>query len=268
MSRQFSTLRVDRSNPQITVAFLNRPDRLNAISFEMFDELVQLQSDVDTDPDARVLILTGEGRAFCAGLDLDDAGTLAAMPAAKMLVEQAGWADSVSGFTRMATPVIAVVNGAAAGAGMGIALACDIRVASQEARFNAAFVRIGLSGGDVGTSWALPRLVGMGMAMEILLTGRFVGAAEAADIGLVSRVLPDASQAMAAAFEIAEQICANSPVGMALTKQVVHTNVDAPSLEAALAVENRNQVLATRTSDMSEALAAFREKRAPRFTGR
>jgi enoyl-CoA hydratase len=150
---------------------------------------------------------------------------------------------------------------------MGLALAADIRIATESARFNAAFVKVGLSGGDVGTSWALPRLVGLARATEILLTGRFVTANEALQIGLVTDVTSTESL-LDKAYEIAEMIASNSPFGMTLTKQVIQQNVDAPSLDAALAVENRNQVLATRTSDMREALIAFREKRQPVFTGR
>jgi enoyl-CoA hydratase len=164
----------------------------------------------------------------------------------------------------MRTPVIAAVNGAASGAGLGIALAADIRICSTTARFNAAFIRIGLSAGDVGCSWALPRIVGLGRAMEILLTGRFVDADEALRIGLVSAaVAPE--ELLDRALATAGLIGANSPFGVQLSKEVVHTNVDAPSLAAALELENRTQVLATRSPDMAEALAAFREKRTPVF---
>jgi enoyl-CoA hydratase/carnithine racemase len=263
----YRTLTVERPAEGVVVARLNRPDRLNAITFEMFEEFGALQAEVEGDTAARVLVLTGAGRAFCAGLDLDQAATLPDMPAAVMLAEQESWARAIAGFRQMTKPVIAAVNGAAAGAGMALALAADIRVASEGARFNAAFVRIGLSGGDVGTSWALPRLVGLGRAYEILLTGRFVGAEEALQIGLVTDVVAEKAL-LDRALETAAMIVANSPVGMALTKQVVQNNVDAPSLEAALALENRNQVLATRTDDMVEALAAFREKRAADFVGR
>jgi enoyl-CoA hydratase/carnithine racemase len=262
----YHTLCVERPEPAIVVARLHRPERLNAITFEMFDEFVTLQREVESDPAARVVVLTGEGRAFCAGLDLDEAGMLPGMPASEMLAGQGSWARSIAGFRHMTKPVLAAVNGAAAGAGMALALAADIRFAATTARFNAAFVRIGLSGGDLGTSWALPRLIGLGRAYEILLTGRFVEADEAARIGLVTDVVaPD--QLLDRTLETARMIIGNSPVGMALTKHVLQTNVDAPSLEAALALENRNQVLATRTDDMVEALTAFREKRSPTYLG-
>lgn len=262
----YETLILERPRPGVALATLDRPARLNALTFQMFRELRALADEVAADDTARVLVLTGAGRGFCAGLDLDDAAQLPGMSAAEMLAGQESWADAVAAFSRMSTPVIAAVNGAAAGAGFSLALAADIRIAVPEARFNAAFVRIGLSGGDCGSSYFLPRLVGQARASEILLTGRFVDAAEAAAIGLVSAVVP-ADGLLEAAFDLAEQIAANSPLGVALTKQVLAVNADAPSLGAALELENRNQVLATRSADMAEALTAFREKRAPRFTG-
>lgn len=261
----YRTLDLTWPSPEVALATLNRPDRLNAITFEMFGEFAQLQADL-ADRDVRALVLTGAGRAFCAGLDLDEAELLPTMTAAQMLREQTGWAQAIAGFADLPFPVIAAVNGAAAGAGMALALMADIRVAATTARFNAAFVRIGLSGGDCGTSWTLPRLVGLARANELLLTGRFVEAEEAANIGLVTDVVaPEA--VVDRALEVADVIAGNSPLGVALSKRVVRTNVDAPSLEAALEVENRNQVIATRTDDMVEALAAFREKRRPTFAG-
>jgi enoyl-CoA hydratase len=262
----YETLTVVRPRPSVVLATLNRPARLNALTFQMFRELRALADEVAADAEVRVVVLTGAGRGFCAGLDLDEAALLPGMPAAEMLAGQTSWADAVTAFARLRTPVIAAVNGPAAGAGFSLALAADIRIATPEARFNAAFVRIGLSGGDCGSSYFLPRLVGFARASEILLTGRFVGAAEAASIGLVTAVVP-ADELLEAAFAVADQIVANSPLGVALTKGVLAVNADAPSLAAALELENRNQVLATRGADMAEALTAFREKRAPRFTG-
>jgi len=263
----YNTMLVERPQKGVVVARLNRPERLNAITFEMFDEFIALQQEVDEDTQARVLIITGEGRAFSAGLDLDQAATLPDMTPMEMMAGQQVWAKSVAGFRLMRKPVIAAVNGAAAGAGMGIALAADIRIASTAARFNAAFIRIGLTGGDVGTSWLLPRLVGLGRAYEILLTGRFVESDEALRIGLVTEVTePD--DLMNRALATAALICGNSPIGIELTKKVVQINVDASSLESAIELENRNQVLTAQTDDMREALAAFREKRLPTFQGK
>jgi enoyl-CoA hydratase len=160
--------------------------------------------------------------------------------------------------------VIAAINGPAAGAGLFLTLPSDIRLASTHAKFNAAFIRVGLTGGDMGSSWLLPRLVGLGTANELLFTGRFLDPDEALRIGLVNDVV-EPEQLLARAFEMAEQICANSPLGIRLTKAEVQANLSAPSLWHAMELENRNQALAASTSDMREALNAFREKRAPLF---
>lgn len=189
------------------------------------------------------------------------------MSAQEMMAGQRRWAAGIAAFRRTSVPVIAAVNGPAAGAGMALALAADIRIAAPEARFNAAFVRIGLTGRDCGISWLLPRIVGLGHASEILLTGRLVDTAEAVRIGLVNDVV-HAEALLEPALVRAELIAANTPFGVRLTKEILQANVDAPSLEAAIELENRSQVLATRTEDMPEALVAFREKRPPVWTGR
>jgi len=263
----YETLLVDRPRAGIAVARLNRPDRLNALTFQMFDELAQLAADIGEDDRVRVLVLTGAGRGFCAGLDLADAAALPDMTAARFLEGQERWSRAITSFRRLPKPVIAAVTGPAAGAGFSLALAADIRIAAPAARFNAAFIKIGLTGGDCGSSWMLPRIVGLGHAYEILLTGRQVEADEAARIGLVNRVVP-AEDLLTSALETAELFAANSPLGVRLTKQAVQVNVDAPCLEAAVELENRNQALAAGTQDMMEAFMAFREKRPPAFTGR
>lgn len=263
----FANLIIERPRAGVLLAMLNRPDRLNALTFEMFEEVRQLCEDAENDRSVRVVVVTGAGRGFCAGLDLEDAGKLADMTPAEMLRGQAGWASAIAALRKLTKPVIAAVNGPAAGAGFALALAADIRVVAEGARFNAAFVRIGLTGGDCGVSWLLPRVVGFGHASELLLTGRLIDAAEAHRIGIANRVVGP-EELISTALDISAEIAANSPFGVRLTKQVLQTNVDAPSLEAALELENRNQVLATRTEDMPEALTAFREKRAARFSDR
>jgi enoyl-CoA hydratase len=150
---------------------------------------------------------------------------------------------------------------------MAIALACDVRLCAPEARFNAAFVRVGVSGCDMGLSHLLPRIVGLGIASELMLTGRRADAEEAVRVGLANRVCAP-GRLLEECYALADEIAANSPFAVRMTKQVLHHNVDAPSLEAAIELENRTQVLATRTDDMREALTAFREKRPPRYAGR
>jgi enoyl-CoA hydratase/carnithine racemase len=264
---EFNTLRFDRPRDGVALVTLNRPGRLNAISTEMFDELNALCAAVEHDPDVRAVVLTGAGRGFCAGADLDTIGALSEMSVPEFMRVQEHGADAIAALKSLPKPVIAAVNGPAAGGGLAIALAADVRIAAPEARFNVAFVRIGLSGCDVGVSWLLPRVVGLGHASELMLTGRLIDALEAERIGLVNRVVP-AERLLGAAGEVAAEIAANSPFGVRLTKQVLQLNVDAPSLQAAIAIENRNQVLASRTEDMAEALRAFHEKRPAEFTGR
>ena len=263
----YETLLVERPRDGVVLVTLNRPDRMNAITFQMFDEMHDLCRGLLADRDARAVVITGAGRGFCAGLDLDDAETLPDMTPHEMMLGQQHWAGAFVNFHELPQPVIAAVNGPAAGGGLGLALVADIRLASPSARFNAAFVRIGLSAGDVGVSWSLPRVVGLGRAAEIMLTGRFVDAEEAATIGLVNRVVPE-DALLDEAFAVAEQIAANTPFGVTLTKRVLNANVDAGSLSQAVEVENRGQTLATRGQDFREALAAFREKRPAKLTAR
>ena len=263
----YRTLLVERPRDGVVLVTLNRPERYNAITFEMFDELHALFRELLVDADARAVVLTGAGQGFCSGLDLDEALTLADMSPHEMMLGQQHWATAFANFHELPQPVIAAVNGPAAGGGLGLALAADIRLASPAARFNAAFVRIGLSAGDVGVSWSLPRVVGLGNAAELMLTGRFYDAEEAARIGLVNRVVP-AEELLDEAFAIAEQIASNTPFGVTLTKRVLNANVDAGSLSQAIEVENRGQTLATRGGDFREALTAFRAKRTPTFSGR
>ncbi|UFS58131.1 enoyl-CoA hydratase/isomerase family protein [Subtercola endophyticus] len=262
----FETLTLSRSESGIVTVALNRPDRMNAMTSTMFDEFDLLARAVTADRSARVLILTGAGRAFCAGYDTDEAKQLSVMSGMDFLELQERAARALSGIRSVRVPVIAAVNGVAAGGGLALALAADIRLASPAARFNAAFVRIGLSAGDLGTSWLLPRLVGPAVAAEIAFTGRLVGASEAARIGLVNSVSAD-GELLADAEAMAELICTNSPSGVAMSKRALQANGEISSYAAAMELENRGQALLTRTEDMPEALAAFLDKRAPNFTG-
>ena len=261
---------VETSNPRdgVTLVTLNRPDSLNAMNHELVAAVHGVLDEVDRDHSCRVVILTGAGRAFCAGLDLKGAGPAPGTDGIGRA--QAGMRSQqhiASLYTHMRSvrkPIVAAVNGAAAGGGFAFALASDIRVAAESARFNVAFVKIGLSGCDVGVSYLLPRLIGASKAFELMLTGRFVGAEEAERIGLVSRVVPD-GQVVDAALEIADQIVANSPFGVWMTKEVMWSNLEAGSMQAAIDLENRTQILTTFTEDMPEAMRAFLQKREPRF---
>ena len=260
-----SELLLDRPEPGIAVLRLNRPRRLNALTDGTVAELSKQLDALANDADLRVLILTGEGRGFCAGFDL----TLAAeAPLTKTLGEAAAWTARQEAFAGVVTrlrglraPVIAAVNGPANGAGLGIALACEIRIASTAAAFNAAFVKVGMSSCDIGVSWLLPRCVGMSRAFEIMLTGRMVGAEEAERIGLVSSVV-SAEQLLPRAMEVARSIAANSAFGVWMTKRGVWANMEAGSLQAAIELENRTQILTRTTGDLARAAQALVSRRA------
>ncbi|MGX6448087.1 enoyl-CoA hydratase/isomerase family protein [Patulibacter sp. S7RM1-6] len=261
-----TTMRLERPTDGVLLVTLDRPERLNAQTRTMFDELAGLAADLRHEPDVRAVVLTGAGKAFCAGYDLADAEELAGLGARGMLELQENSARALESLRGIPQPLVAAVNGAATGGGFSLALAADIRLATPAARFNAAFVRIGLTAGDLGCSWHLPRLVGPGRAAEIMYTGRFVEADEAERIGLVNRVVPS-EELLDAAFAMAEQIAGNSPFGVQLTKTALQANLDGLPLRSALELENRGQALATRHPDMPEALAAFKERRTPNFVG-
>jgi len=262
-----TTVRLERPREGVVVLTLDRPDRYNAMTATMFAELESTARLLDREPGLRVLVLTGAGTAFCAGYDLADAAKLPELGALGMLDLQERAARALAAVRGIRVPVIAAVNGAAAGGGLALALAADIRLASPRAKFVPSFVTIGLSAGDLGTSWLLPRLIGPAAAAEFSYTARTMGADEAERLGMVNRVVAD-DKLLAAALEMAEQICANSPGGVQLSKKALQANMEVSSYAAALELENRGQALLTRSDDMTEALDAFRAKRAPIFTGR
>lgn len=268
LERSYETLLLDEVEPGVVVVTLNRPDRYNAMTNQMFDELERMALDLNAEDTCRVVVLTGAGKAFCAGYDLADAEHLAGLGALGMLNQQERAARALLAVRSMRVPVIAAVNGAAAGGGLALALAADLRLAAPDARFNAAFVRIGLSAGDLGTSWLLTRLVGPAVTSDIAFTGRFVDGEEAERVGLVNQLCAAAEDLIPRALALADEIVANSPGGVQLSKRALQANMEVGSYAAALELENRGQALLTRGSDMPEALAAFKEKRRPVFTGR
>ncbi|WP_448256037.1 enoyl-CoA hydratase/isomerase family protein [Microbacterium aurum] len=262
----YETLVVDAADTGVVTLTLNRPDRGNAQTSAMFDELDGFARAVTADPSVRAVLITGAGKAFCVGYDLAGVAELPSMGVVAYLELQERAARALSAIRGIRVPVIAAVNGAAAGGGLALSLASDIRLASPEAKFNAAFVRIGLSAGDLGTSWLLPRLIGTGAAAEITFTGRIVPADEAERLGLVNRVVRK-GEVLDAARAMAEQICANSPAGVEVSKRALQSNLEIGSYAAALDLENRGQTLLTRTRDFQEATQAFLEKRPPVFRG-
>jgi enoyl-CoA hydratase len=244
---------------------LNRPDALNAMSRQLVSDLHELLDALHDDTATRVVVLRGAGRAFCAGLDLKESSAGAGGGGVSAgLRGQRRIAELMLKMHRLPQVFICCVHGAAAGGGFALALASDIRIAGESARMNAAFIRIGLSACDVGVSYFLPRIVGASLASELLLTGNFIEAERALAAGLVSRVVPDV-ELEAAAGSLAEDVLRNSPLGVRLTKECLRFSVDAPSLDAAIAMEDRNQILTANSSDVREGVRAFLEKRAPNY---
>lgn len=260
----YETLAIEREE-HLTWLTLNRPDALNALSRQMVNELRDFFWNVGDDAQTRVVVVRGAGRAFCAGLDLKEAAQQDGGGSVQAgLRMQRHISELIMLMRRAPQPVIAAVRGAASGGGFAIALASDVRIAAESARMNAAFIRLGLSACDVGVSYFLPRLVGASVASELLLTGDFIDAARAERTGLVSRVVPDADLD-AAARAMAQNMLRNSPVALRLTKDCLKHTIDAGSLEAAIALEDRNQVLTARTRDFREGVTAFLQKRPARF---
>lgn len=267
---EYQTLRITKQGAVDWVT-LNRPDQLNTLNHRMTEELLHYFGNLYMDHCVRIVVLRGAGKAFCAGLDMRDsegdepAFDLGSAGPAKRLVMQRRISEIVIRMRRAQQPIISLVHGPACGGGFALALASDIRIAGESARMNAAFIRIGLSACDIGVSYFLPRLVGVSLASELMLTGRFIKADRALRVGLVSEVVPDDQLVEVAESYVADMLN-TSPLSLRLTKECLNFSVDAGSLEAAIAMEDRNQVLCTLTQDFNEGVAAFIEKRPPRYS--
>ena len=244
----------------IDVVTLNRPEALNALSREMMLELQHYFGKLYTDYTVRVVVLTGAGRGFCSGLDLKEDRSDEPGGVVGGIQTQRRVSEIMLRMRRAPQPIISLINGPASGGGFGLALASDIRIATPSVRMNAAFIRIGLSACDVGVSYFLPRLVGSSLASELLLTGNFIEADRALRSGLVSSVV-EADQLMDKGLQMAKDILRNSPIGVRLTKDCLNMSIDAPSLDAVIAMEDRQQILISATGDMREGVSAFLEKR-------
>ena len=243
---------------------LNRPESLNAMSRTMMLELQHYFGELYTRPEIRAVVLRGAGKAFCAGLDLKERREPGEGGPVNGLRVQRRVSEIVMRMRRAPQPIISLIHGAASGGGFALALASDIRRAGPGARMNAALIRIGLTACDVGVSYFLPRLVGSALASELLLTGAFIDAERALKVGLVSDLVPEADLE-ARGQAMVDAILANSPLGVRLTKEALNMNIDAQSLEAAIALEDRQQILCAQTDDMREGIGAFLEKRDPAY---
>lgn len=247
---------------------MNRPDKLNAMTSGMVEQLHEALSTLGRNREARVIILTGAGRGFCAGLDLGGYGEAPGYQwngaVEKGFAIQKHIASLIPRMRSLPQPIISAVNGPASGGGFALVLGSDIRIAAQSARFNAAFIRIGLSACDIGTSWLLPRLVGAARAQELMLTGRLFDADEAVRMGLVVDAVPNEAL-MDAAIAKAEEIKLNTPLGVALTKEGMWSALEIPGLQAAIDLENRQQIMASFSDDARETRRAKSEGRAPEY---
>jgi enoyl-CoA hydratase/carnithine racemase len=263
MSNQLETLIVERDGGVVTIT-MNRPNRKNAANGTMWRELLTTFDDVAADREIRVMVLTGAGGAFCSGADLGDASDVAGRPGDPYLVQMRALGDVALRLHRMPKPTIAKVGGVAAGAGMGLALGCDLVVASESARFSEIFSRRGLSL-DFGSSWLLPRLVGLHRAKELAFFADILSAEEAARIGVVNKVVPD-DRLDELVEEWAARLEAGPPLALSMTKTMLNSSFSL-SMEQALEEEARSQAVNFGTADTAEAIAAFLEKREPRFRG-
>lgn len=262
----YQTLIVEQRGRALWVT-LNRPDELNTLNGPMVDELRTVFSGLGDDSDTHLVVLRGAGRAFCAGLDLKNPPTSPGGAVQGGLRTQRLLSEMIMMMRRAPQPIIACVQGAACGGGLALALGSDVRIAGRSARMNAAFIRIGLSACDVGVSYFLPRMVGASVAAELLLTGNFIGADRAERLGLVSRIVDD-DELESAAEQLAGEMLRNTPLALKLTKECLNASLDAGSLDAVVAMEDRNQILCTMTKDFREGIDAFLEKRDPQYQDR
>src|SRR5438477_215866 len=263
-----SLLLVDEPAKHIRRLTLNRPEQLNAMTAELCQALHDELSAIGRDRSCRAVVLTGAGRGFCAGLDLHGYGAAPENDGSDeprdRLANQQHMSTLILGLRALPQPVIAAVNGPAAGFGLALALGCDIRFAAPEAVFRAAFINIGVSNCDMATSWLLPRLIGASRAHELMLTGRRVGAEEALHMGLVAGVAGEERLAERA-LEAAVQIASLAPWGVRLTKRGAWTALEIPSEQAAVEYEDRQQIMSTFGRAVPEAIEAFLQKRDAEF---
>jgi enoyl-CoA hydratase len=256
---------IDEGNHIRTVR-LSRPDRLNALSIDLAVELDAVLAAVADDNDARVVILTGAGRAFCSGLDLKDYGIIPDIDGLSVHRIASRSMRLYSQLTKrlrsIPQPVVAAVNGVAYGGGLCLALGADLRIASASATFNATGIVNGLSSVEMGAGWILPRLIGSANANDLFLTGRRIDADEALRFGLVSRVVPD-DDVHREALDMAASMVGYSHYGLEMTKQALWAELEIASLDAAIEFEDRNQLMAGFTDNLPEAIRAFDEGRTP-----
>jgi enoyl-CoA hydratase len=258
---EYEHLRIDARGDALWVT-MDRPERLNALNRRLVEELRDLFVGLYWRHEVRVVVLRGAGANFCAGLDLKERDNAGPGGPSTGLVRQRQISEIVIAMRRCPQPIVALIDGAASGGGFALALASDVRIATPSLKMNAAFIRIGLSACDIGVSYFLPRMVGSSVAAELMLTGRFIRAQRALSLGLVSAVV-EAGQLDGEGETLVAEMLATTPLGLRLTKECLNHAIDAGGLEAAIAMEDRNQILCAQGEDFREGVAAFLEKRPP-----
>lgn len=262
----FETIRLEFDGAVAAVT-LNRPDRANAMTEHMGRELLTGLGEIEGSPRTRCVVLTGAGQHFCAGGDFAEFQRLqASRSAAETEASVRVFLDVAAAIRSLPQPVVAGLNGDAFGGGAGLALACDLRIAAETARFGLTFVRMGLSGADAGVTYFLPRLVGLAKASELLLLGQVVDAGEALRLGLVQRVVAPGDLPEAVA-ETAARLAAGPPIGLRLTKQALHGSLER-DFASQLAFESGAQTVCLLSEDHAEGVRAFLDRRPPQFVGR
>jgi enoyl-CoA hydratase/carnithine racemase len=253
------------ANTQVATITLNRPERLNALTFEVYTQLRDKFRALDTEPGVRAIVITGAGRAFCSGGDVEDIiGALLGKDLTALQEFTRLTCDLILAMRRCRRPIVGALNGTVAGAGAVIAAACDIRIAAESAKIAFLFTKVGLSGADMGAAWLLPRIVGSGRASELLLSGDFIDATRAYEIGLYNRVVPQA-QVLPEARAVAEKLARGPSAALGVTKQALEAEA-ALDFDAALAYEAEVQAQLMQGEHFREAHEAFRAKREPKFT--
>jgi enoyl-CoA hydratase/carnithine racemase len=252
---------------EIAIATLNRPERLNALTHQLFLDLTDFFNALNNRHDIRVVILRGNGRAFCAGADLDSEAFVppGAGRAQKQMAVQRAASGVITAMRSCPQPIIALLKGPVCGGGFSIALAADVRLASPDARMNVANLKVGLGGADMGSGYFLPRLIGLSAASALLLTGDFIDARRAYDLSLIAELASDIDDLDQLGGQWASRMLAASPMGLRLTKRTLNELVDSNSLSAALALEDLQQTVLLETADHREAVAAFKENRNPDY---
>ena len=276
----YETIEFELREDGIGILTFNRPERLNAISVQFVEDMNALLDDLMINLDCRVVIMRGLGRAFCAGLDIKEAPLLSGrkVPEAyrkfkhvdvkeqvkRSLYWQNRMAQIVIKMRKISQPIIALIQGPATGGGFTFAMAADIRFASEAGRFSIGAINIGMSGGDLGGAYFLPRLIGMSRAAEIMYTGRYLGAIEAEKIGFVLKMVEE-DKLLDAALDLASEMLTKSPLGLRMTKEAINMTLDTPSLETMINLDNRGQTLCTTSKDFTTSMQAFMEKKEPKF---